>query len=336
MNSPSLGHFNRWQEFRYDQIFDIKKGSRLTKADMTEGETPFIGASDARNGVTAYISKQPDHPANVITVAYNGSVAEAFYQPLPFCATDDINVLYPKFSIDQYSGLFIATVIKKEKYRFNYGRKWHKERMEQSTILLPVDDNGQPDTKGMANLILSLNENRHIEDEVKQAEKAESTNRLTIDTTSWVQFQLADLFTIKGSTTTSLLELEAHGSGVYPYVTTQATDNGVAGMYDFYTEEGGVLTVDSAVIGYCSYQSQDFSASDHVEKLIPKFNLNKYIAQFLTAVLNLEQYRYNYGRKASQNRLKLAVIKLPATDDGAPDWTFMEAYIKSLPYSASV
>ena len=53
---------------------------------------------------------------------------------------------------------------------------------------------------------------------------------------------------------------------------------------------------------------------------------------FLVTILNLEKYRYNYGRKASQARMKERSIKLPAKN-GQPDWQFMEKYIKSLPYS---
>jgi restriction endonuclease S subunit len=132
-----------------------------------------------------------------------------------------------------------------------------------------------------------------------------------------------------------VLVLEEYGIGHYPYVTTQATNNGVRGFYDFYTEEGNVLTVDSAVLGYCAYQPLNFSASDHVEKLIPKFKMNKYIAMFLTTIINLEQYRYNYGRKCSQSRMKQAKIKLPSKNN-QPDWHFMENYIKSLPYSSSI
>ena len=58
----------------------------------------------------------------------------------------------------------------------------------------------------------------------------------------------------------------------------------------------------SAVVGCCSYQADPFSASDHVEILTPRFSMNAHVAMFLTTVLNLEQYRYNYGRKCSQTR----------------------------------
>lgn len=158
---------------------------------------------------------------------------------------------------------------------------------------------------------------------------------IQLDTNSWKYFDLEALFTITGSKTTPLLELEEYGKGQYPYVTTQATNNGTEGFYDFFTEKGNVLTIDSAVLGYCSYQANDFSASDHVEKLIPKFEMNKFSALFLTTILNLEIYRYNYGRKASQTRLKTISIKLPVLN-GIPDFEFMEHFIKSLPYSKSI
>ena len=109
----------------------------------------------------------------------------------------------------------------------------------------------------------------------------------------------------------------------------------MAGFFNYFTETGKILTVDSAVLGYCSYQSFNFSASDHVEKLTPKFSMNQYVAMFLTTIMNLEQYRYSYGRKASQGRLKKTRIKLPSKGAN-PDWQFMEDYIKSLSYSLSL
>ncbi|MDD4216100.1 MAG: N-6 DNA methylase [Bacteroidales bacterium] len=165
--------------------------------------------------------------------------------------------------------------------------------------------------------------------------KAYNNEDIVLDTKSWISFKLDELFTITGRKTTPLLELEEYGNGVFPYVTTQATNNGIEGFYDFSTEKGNVLTVDSAVLGYCSYQELDFSASDHVEKLIPNFEMNKYIAMFLVTIMNLERYRYNYGRKCSQTRMKEISIKLPSKDN-KPDFALMENYIKTLPYSLSI
>lgn len=146
-----------WKTYKLDDLFEIKKGKRLTKANMKKGEVPFIGAIDKNNGYRQYIGQEPIHDKNTITVNYNGSVAESFYQPKPFWASDDVNVLYPKFPLNKYSGLFIVTILKKEKYRYNYGRKWHLERMRETEIKLPADQNGQPDIQLMENYIKTLN-----------------------------------------------------------------------------------------------------------------------------------------------------------------------------------
>lgn len=144
-----------WKPFLLRQLFDIRKGKRLTKADMKPGSTPFISAMDSNNGLRQRVNAKPMHPANVMTVNYNGNgVAETYYQPEPFFASDDVNVLYPKFELDSASALFICAIIRLEKYRFNYGRKWNLERMNESEIRLPVDVNGSPNWIWMRSYIL--------------------------------------------------------------------------------------------------------------------------------------------------------------------------------------
>ena len=152
----------------------------------------------------------------------------------------------------------------------------------------------------------------------------------------WKEFGLSDLFDITGTKTTPPRIVEMMDNGPYPYVTTKSTNNGVEGFFDSNTEVGGVLVVDSAVIGYCSYQKFPFMASDHVEKLVPKFRMNDFTALFLATVINAEQYRYNYGRKCSQSRMKESTVFLPIENNSLPDFKFMEKYIQCLPYSSSI
>lgn len=146
-----------WKPFRYDALFDIKKGKRLTKNNMNEGETPFIGAIDSNNGYRQYVDVAPNHEGNTITVNYNGNgVAEAFYQSEPFWASDDVNILYPKFELNPYIAMFICALIRQERFRFSYGRKWHLERMKQSVIHLPSTADGEPDWAFMESYIKQL------------------------------------------------------------------------------------------------------------------------------------------------------------------------------------
>lgn len=145
-----------WKEFKYDNLFDVKKGSRILNRDMQPGTTPCIRATGQNNGITAFIAHEPNHDGNTITVSYNGSIGEAFYQEKPHFSLDDVNVLYPKFSLNKYIAFFLCTLIRKERFRFNYGRKWHLERMNETTIKLPVNKNGFPDWKYMENYIKAL------------------------------------------------------------------------------------------------------------------------------------------------------------------------------------
>lgn len=155
--APAQLATEKWREFRYDDLFEIRKGNRLTKAEMKEGSTPFIGAIDSKNGHRQYVSAPPNHSENTITVAYNGNgVAEAFYQMVPFRASDDVNVLYPKFNLNRYIALFICTLIRKEKFRFNYGRKWHLGRMKEAIIRLPAGLDGKPDWDFIEKYIKSI------------------------------------------------------------------------------------------------------------------------------------------------------------------------------------
>ncbi|NOT48125.1 MAG: hypothetical protein HOP17_10315 [Acidobacteria bacterium] len=225
----------------------------------------------------------------------------------------------PKNEISELELIYYCQCIFANRYKYNYGRQANKTLKD---ILLPYQiphDFLEVDFAELSRIDRSP---------VEQLE-------LALNKKSWRYFYLNELFDITGTKTTPLAKLERHGSGSYPYVTTQETNNGVEGFYDFYTEEGNVLTVDSAVLGYCAYQPVPFSASDHVEKLVPRFEMNRYSALFIVTIINQEQYRYNYGRKCSHGRMEEIKIELPAKN-ARPDFEFMEAYIKSLPYSGSI
>ena len=145
-----------WGEFKYTDLFEIKKGKRLTKEDMILGDTPYLGAIEGNNGVSAYIEQLPIHEGNTISINYDGSVGEAFYQPVPYWCSDAVNVLYPKFTLNQFIAMFLITVIRTEKPRYNYGRKWGLDRMKQSTIKLPITTDGMPDWDFMESYIKCL------------------------------------------------------------------------------------------------------------------------------------------------------------------------------------
>lgn len=154
---------SRWALFKISDLFNVQKGKRLTKADMKDGKIRFIGASAINNGITAYILNDEHlHSQNTITLSYNGSIGEAFYQDEIFWASDDVNVLYPKFEMNREIAFFIIPLLKTAGKRYAFVDKWKKEDMEKSKIPLPADIDGNPDYKYMENYVatkLSMTEN---------------------------------------------------------------------------------------------------------------------------------------------------------------------------------
>jgi len=150
-------NMNDWQYFQIKDLFSIEKGKRLTKRDMIKGDKPFIGAISTNNGIREFVSNGSIQQPNCITVNYNGSVGEAFYQTEPFIASDDVNILYAldNWTLNQYLAVFLCSVIKHNKSRFSYGRKWKMELMEKTELLLPVK-RGEPNWQYMEEYVKSL------------------------------------------------------------------------------------------------------------------------------------------------------------------------------------
>ncbi|MDR2043389.1 MAG: restriction endonuclease subunit S [Clostridium sp.] len=147
----------KWRNYLLSDLFTFHKGKRLTKEDMLEGTTNFIGAISENNGVRQFIDATPMYQPNCITVNYNGSVGEAFYQSAPFWASDDVNVLCAdNWTLNKYIAMFVITVMKANRYKFGYGRKWTLEKMKESMIKLPAAPDGSPDWVYMEQYIKSL------------------------------------------------------------------------------------------------------------------------------------------------------------------------------------
>lgn len=149
---------------------------------------------------------------------------------------------------------------------------------------------------------------------------------------NWQWFKVLNLFDIQG--TKKQLPTDETKSGPYPHVSSKATNNGVMEHYDYFTEKGGVLTVESSCNGIVHIKSKIFQRMAISTKLIPKFKMDDFIALFLVTVINLDREYYNYGRKCSMDKLRKRLIKLPvqkkidsdhiySAEGYIPDWEYM-------------
>ncbi len=342
--SVDIIDISSWKPFRYDNIFIVKKGKRLTKADMDDGETPFISATASNNGITNYIDAEPQHEGNTITVNYDGSVGEAFYQPDPFWALDDVNVLYPNndnypdFHINKYNAMFLISIIMKEKFRYNYGRKWKLDRMNEAIMYLPVDKKEDPDFAYMEEYIKILFEKISFE---KIVSDSLSKKDVKISIEKWKPFRYDNIFIVKKGKRLTKADMD---DGETPFISATASNNGITNYIDAEPQhEGNTITVNyDGSVGEAFYQPDPFWALDDVNVLYPNndnypdFHINKYNAMFLISIIMKEKFRYNYGRKWKLDRMNEAIMYLPVDKKEDPDFAYMEEYIKSLKYSSNL
>ena len=94
-------------------------------------------------------------------------------------------------------------------------------------------------------------------------------------------------------------------------------------------EKANAITIGDTT-STCFYQDADFITGDHIVVIRADKWLNRYTALFILSILNRERLKYSYGRAFLIERIKGTTIKLPAGDNGAPDWKYMENYIKTL------
>lgn len=141
MNKSSNLIDRQWKEFFLEEVVVINSGKRLTKADMKLGNMPFIGASEANNGITMFTSSSNESlDSNVLGVNYNGSVGFSFYHPYEALFSDDVKRVrwIDESHNNRYTLLFLSTTIRLQKDKYAYGYKFNAQRMKRQKVLLPV------------------------------------------------------------------------------------------------------------------------------------------------------------------------------------------------------
>lgn len=159
-----------------------------------------------------------------------------------------------------------------------------------------------------------------------------------IDTSNWKSFNIAGedgIFKIESCKCSNAGELLEEGTDI-EYIGAKKDSNGF--MY-YVKHNESLMTKGNCIIficdgqgsvGYSNYIDHDFIGSTTLSVGYNP-NLNQKIGLFIVTVLDLERYRYSFGRKYAPN-LSKATIKLPVTPTDEPDWGFMENYIDTLDY----
>lgn len=315
----------------------------LVNCEVNNIGIPFVSRTSTNNGVVARVSKIDGitpNPPHTLSLAGGGSVLSCFYQDEPYYSGRDLFVLSPIDKMSKNEMILYSYIINSNKYRYNYGRQANKSFQD---LMLPE----------ISEIIYLINNT--IDADYKFKKEALTPSTISLDSVKWDWFRYDEIFDIKKGFYNK--KPEESGKGTIPFIGATESNNGTTSMHTLEEIEaasktgdnpnqnisekifmGNCITVsNNGSIGFAFYQEKEFTCSHDVNPLYLKnYTLNKYIAMFLCTLIELEQYRWAYGRKWRPKRMPSSLIKLPVKTNGKPDWEFMENYIKSLPYSANI
>ncbi len=302
-------------EFKLGDLFEMERGTRLTKANRIKGTRPLVTAGYENYGVAEYISNhdQKVFKGNTITI---DMFANAFYRYSEYSADDNILVLTPKFTMSYRIGLCVTARINAVlKAKFSYGKQYRQKDFNVTIISLPLKPTANAQTlegidfNFMEKFIAELEQCRLAELEAYlKATGLENTtlssdeeNALNVFNNSiggntpcgltWQSFRLGDLFEIEK---TLSFNKDALTQGQdYDYITRTSQNQGVLQTTGFVNAENlnppftwslGLLQMDFF------YRKKSWYAGQFMRKITPKTEIeNKIdlrIAHYFTTLLN--------------------------------------------------
>ena len=338
---------SKWEKFKISSVFKVKRPAARSQSNYEDGKVPFVASGNYNNGVLKYLSPKKGETldkGNCITVSpIDGS---AFYQKGDFLGRGGAGssiILLSNDKSNEYSGCFIATVIRAVCKKYYYSDMANKDVIAEETIKLPADENNQPDFLYME----SYMKNQEIAVSASLT-KLRSVGRFSkedfINTQKWKTFIIGDLFykmnlKIKKENfnKTSDVSIIRTPEFSLPLVNAKHFDNGI--MYygrecDFESAEMTVDIVKNGAIAtgdvYAQPQRTGVLWDAYLIKPISEITSDVVLLFLATVLEKTIKDKFSYDDKCIWEKVKKLTVRLPIDDEGQPDYVYMEKYMKGV------
>lgn len=334
-----------WKAFKVSEIFTtIKRGKRLKNADHISGKIPYVSSTANNNGVDDYIKATEGTRVfnNCISLANSGSVGKAFYEPFHYVASDHVTALKAEnLSSDCY--LFLSTSVERQRANFNFNREINDARIKIMQFMLPYDnseiltdaDEEKPDFSYMSEYasqkrsLMTDKYMKYIKDSI--LELGDPVDLTALNDKNWGEFPLSDLFIVLPG---KRLETRNKIPGNRPFIGASDNSNGITGFVgnDNSSKDSNVLGVNyNGAPCIAFYHPYECLFTDDVKRLhLRNYPDGKYIMLFFISVFAKQRSKYGYGYKFNEQRMLRQKLMVPVTDNGTPDYFYMEQYVKNL------
>lgn len=314
---------------RVDELFYLHQGNGFELYNMSQSpdsNISFVSRTAQTNGVVGKVDRiegVAPFPAGYITVALGGSVLSSFVQKDPFYTAFHIMVLEPKRDMTFQEKLFYCMCIQNNAYRYSYGRQANRTLKD---IELPDE---VPEW---------------VNESTVKPISTHNTNSLhPLEYSRFKEFLLSDIFEIKYGVNLELLNCVVTTNDdptAVNFVARTSQNNGVVAKVKpipgIEPQSAGILTCAGGGSVLSTFvQNSPFYSGRDLYLLIPKFSMSIRAKLFCCTVIEANKYRFSYGRQANKT-LPLLPIKLPAKNDGTPDFEYMDTYVQQLPYGDKI
>lgn len=336
-----------WRKFIIGNLFEPletgyigvgKKIGTATTAPDSIHVVPLTAAKNDNNGIM-YWGRLGDYVtySNVIAVIRDGAVSTGrifaqeqetgTYSHSYFIRVKEREVSFP-------TNLFLSRILETVIYpRYTRDDACIWERIKYDEILLPVDSDSNPDWKYMEQYMQNiLNEVGSSIESLSQIKN----NKENIDIKKWKEFAVGELFPnmVKPSVL-HMRQVVEDGDGIR-YVVRTKFNNGIKcrvhPVDDVEPSPAGVITWGAENASFF-YQEEPFlSGRDIYYVDTRKYSAN--VCRFLATCLQTVVFKYPYNFGLFPELLKDESIMLPVDNNGNPDYTYMESYMKSVMDSA--
>lgn len=289
-----------------------------------------------------------------------GSHSYSYVYPYEFLGNSNTMFLVPQDKYREMSlnqKLWYAQAISFNRYRFSYGNKPKKDRMMKIQFPEPfelpdyVEQKKLPDISEIPECFLEDGYDKacwyidNVDMKVFESQykgQPDVKERVLLDFGNWKEFCISDVFNLRPGNGYELIRMEEDNTSEINFVSRTSKNNGVAARVKKHTDtpfSKNLITVALGGSVLSSFvQDKPFYTAYHVMVLEPLEqykNMSNYVKMFICTQIEANKYKYSYGRQANRT-LKDLIVRLPAKDDGNPDFEMIDKFMKSLNYSIAV
>lgn len=326
-----------WADFLLTDYFEIAKGNQNNMAELQIGTMPLISAKKIDNGCKGFFAanSKPIFKGHCLTINNDGDggAGISYYQPADMLLDTHVTALYPRIPMTAEIMRFIAACITVQREKFGHGYSLNNARLAVFRMMLPIDDNGQPDYAFMEEYIKER-EQQLIQKYIAHVRNTSVTiggGITPLHEKEWKEFYISEIFVIRPGKRLTKSDMQL---GNKPFIGASDSNNGVTAFVSNtnISEDSNVLGVNyNGSVVESFYHPYTCIFSDDVKRFLIKDRPgNEFIYLFLKSVILQQKSKYAYGYKFNEERMKRQMLLLPVDSDGQPDWQYMEQYAKML------